>query len=164
MSVPVHDVISGKRRFKDWVALTYNGTEDINFTSNGVAYTGFKLEGYLGDMQVVHTDWKMYYLQGEVATLVMTLGSEWVDEAYRTVEFSESTAISMTLLAWINDNTEQVVEEPTKSTATLNLSTLGLAGGTYTITVEAEADGYASSAESNAVSYGAAQPNESVTV
>ncbi len=150
---PVHDVLSGTRRFKDWVVLTYNGTETVNFTSNGVAYTGIKFEGYLDGMPGILTDWKMYYLQGEVATLVMTLDSEWVDEAYRTVEFSESTAISMTLLAWINDNTEQVVDEPTSPTVTFDLSALNLSAGTHSITVRAKANGYADSAESNAVSY-----------
>lgn len=107
-------------------------SQSVKFSSNGKNYTSFN----------VTTSGVRYG-----SSYVYDILSGWTNKAYRVVDFgSAEQEVSSTFYDWLTKNA-------TKDGVTKDLRLLFLGEGVYSITVRAEADGYADSLDSNAVSY-----------
>lgn len=75
------------------VGIHNSNSYEVNFTSNGVEYTGF---GYMYD----NIDYKLYY-QGPNGIEVYNTAKGWLNDSYRYIEI---TGENENVLAWLNNN------------------------------------------------------------
>lgn len=120
--------------------------QDVYFTTDpnsGAAYSDWtRIRVYTTSL-----DYERYLGGGGTAQTIYRKGT-W-QYAAQTVDFGETDqTVSDTFYEWLNANATQQA-----SGVPFDLSTLNLPAGTHRITVKARADGYADSAESEAVEY-----------
>lgn len=137
--------LSGIWKWKTDPSVTEAVYEKLTFTANGQAHTAAV---YLYETGAIE-----YHADAVCLARYDHTGKQWNNGEgdWEVIDFGPTPQkVSDAFYAQFTANAER------PATVYFNLSTLGLEAGTYSITVKAKAEGYAASAESEAVEYVAA--------